>query len=369
MSIEVERYRPERPEGPSGPNRGMRGIAVFGLVVVLFGVAYLGVKWLASAVNDVIAAPGGSTVAPGVAVDFEILAGTPASQIARDLADAGIVASASDFDRAVREANASDRLQAGIYELETGMIPADVLAILLAGPADRTYRLTVIEGLSVGKMLDSISRQTGIPFDDLTAALLDGSVTSGLMEDPPEEIRDWEGLLFPDTYEFSVSASASEVLDRMARTTEERVGAIDWTYLTDRGLTPYEGIIIASLIEREALLDEDRALVASVVYNRLDLGMALQFDATVVYVLGGLPDGGLTIDDLATESPYNTYLYTGLPPTPISGVRIASLEAAARPAETDFLYFLTTDPETGKFTFTGDFEEFLRLQQEMAATP
>jgi len=248
------------------------------------------------------------------------------------------------------------------------MEPADVLALLIAGPGDQTYRLTIIEGLSVGKMLESISRQTGISFEDLTTSLLDGSVTSGLMPHAPEELQDWEGLLFPDTYEFAVDADAIEVLTRMARTTEERVGSIDWTYLTDRGMTPYDGIIIASLIEREAALDEDRPLVASVIYNRLDLGMALQFDATVVYVLGGLPDGGLTAEDLAVDSPYNTYLHTGLPPTPISGVRIASLEAAALPAETDYLYFLAMD-DSGKFTFTADFDEFLRLQQEAGATP
>ncbi|OFW66877.1 MAG: hypothetical protein A2Z12_00875 [Actinobacteria bacterium RBG_16_68_21] len=367
MSIEVERYRPERPDEPSGPNRGMRWFAVLGLVIVFFGMAYLGVKWLASAVNDVIASPDSSTVAPGTPVDFEVLAGTPASQIARDLVSAGVVASAAGFDKEVRDANASDRLQAGTYELETGMDPAAVLAILVAGPPDRTYRLTVIEGLSVGKMLDSISRQTGISFEDLAAALLDGSVASSLMPDPPRQLQDWEGLLFPDTYEFSTDADAAEILALMARTAEERVGAIDWTYLTDRGLTPYDGVIIASLVEREAVLDEDRPLVASVIYNRLDLGMALQFDATVVYALGGLPDGGLTLDDLSIESPYNTYLHTGLPPTPIAGVRIASLEAAAAPAESDYLYFLTTD-DTGKFTFTADFDEFLRLQEEAGAT-
>jgi UPF0755 protein len=341
---------------------------VLGVVAVLFVVAYLGVKWLADAVNDVIASPASSTVAPGQEVDFEILAGTPASQIARDLAAVGIVASASDFDKAVRDAKASDRLQAGTYQLETGMDPADVLTLLVAGPTHQTYRLTIIEGLSVGKMLDSIARQTGISFEDLSAALLDGTITSGLMPHPPERVQDWEGLLFPDTYEFAIDADAVDVLTRMVRTAEERVGAIDWTYLTGRGMTPYDGIIIASLIEREAVLDVDRPLVASVIFNRLDLGMMLQFDATVVYALGGLPDGGLSIDDLGIESPYNTYLHTGLPPTPIAGVRIASLEAAAMPADTDYLFFLTTDA-TGKFTFTADFDEFLRLQQEAGATP
>jgi len=367
MSIEVERYRPERPDEPSGPNRGMRGLAVLGLVLVLFLLAYLGVKWLASAVNEVIAVPESTTVAAGVPVEFEVLAGTPASQIASDLAAAGVVASASEFDKAVREARAADRLQAGKYQLETGMAPEAVLAILVAGPTNTTYRLTVIEGLSVGKMLDSISRQTGIPFVELSVALLDGSVTSTLLPGEPTKLQDWEGLLFPDTYEFAIDADAAEVLGRMASTAEERIGTVDWTYLTDLGMTPYEGIIIASLLEREALFDEDRPLIASVIYNRLAIDMPLQIDSTVVYVLGAAPEGGLTHEDLEIESPYNTYLVVGLPPTPISGVRPASLAATAQPAETDYLYFLT-DSE-GKAHFAVTFEEFLELQQEFLESP
>jgi UPF0755 protein len=367
MSIEIEPYRPEPDVNPSGPSPGRRGLAVLAFVIVLFVIAYVGVKWLASAVNDVIASPTTSTVAPGQPVDFEILAGTPASQIARDLAAAGVVVSSSDFDKAVRDAKASDRLKAGTYQLETGMDPVDVLALLVAGPTHTTYRLTIVEGLSVGKMLDSISRQTGITFEDLTTPLLDGTITSGLMPHEPTRVQDWEGLLFPDTYEFAIDADAVDVLTKMVRTAEERVGAIDWTYLTDRDLTAYDGIIIASLIEREALFDEDRAVIASVIYNRLAADMPLQLDATVVYVLGGLPDGGLSTDDLQIESPYNTYLHKGLPPTPIAGVRTASLEAAASPAETDYVYYLTDSDGHAHFAVT--FDEFLALQQEYLTSP
>jgi UPF0755 protein len=179
-------------------------------------------------------------------------------------------------------------------------------------------------------------------------------------------LRDWEGLLFPDTYEFASDATMEDVLNKMAATTVERVGAIDWTYLEEKGLTPYDGIVMASLIEREVAVEDDRPLVASVIFNRLDAGMRLQFDATVVYALGGLPDGGLTFADLEVDSPYNTYLIDGLPPTPISGVRVSSLRAAAAPAETEYLFFLTTD-ETGKMTFATTFEEFLQIQADLEA--
>jgi UPF0755 protein len=362
MSIELEPYEPGSDTGRRGPNTLLRGLGVLGFVILLFAVAFLGVKWLAAAVNDVIAEPDATTVPPGLAVAIEIAAGAPASQIARQLADAGVVASATDFDRAVRAANASDRLQAGRYELETGMTPEAVLAVLIEGPSREVFRITVIEGLTIGQMLESIERQTEIPFNDLSKALLDGTVVSSLVSSTPDALQDWEGMLFPDTYEFEVDATAAEILTLMVRTMETRVGSIDWEGLEEHGLTPYDAIIIASLVEREALLDEDRPLVASVIYNRLAIDMRLQLDATVVYVLGGLPEDGLTQEDLEIESPYNTYVVAGLPPTPIAGVRMASLRAAADPAESEYLFFLTD--EEGKAHFAETFEEFLELQEE-----
>ncbi|HSM02410.1 MAG TPA: endolytic transglycosylase MltG [Acidimicrobiia bacterium] len=362
MSIELEPYEPGSDTERSGPNTLLRGLGVLGFVVLLFAVAFLGVKWLASAVNDVIAQPDATTVVPGLEVTIEISAGAPASQIARQLAEAGVVASASEFDRAVRDARASDRLQAGRYELETGMTPEAVLAILIDGPSRETFRLTVIEGLTIGRMLESIEEQTEIPFNELSRVLLDGTVVSSLMPDEPDALQDWEGMLFPDTYEFEVAATAAEILTRMARTMESRVGSIDWGRLEEHDLAPYDAVIIASLIEREALFDEDRPLIASVIYNRLAMDMRLQIDATVVYVLGALPEDGLSLEDLEIESPYNTYVVTGLPPTPIAGVRTTSLRAAANPAETEYLYFLTD--EEGKAHFAETFEEFLELQEQ-----
>ena len=361
MSVELEDYTPP-PSGPTPGGKAARGLLTAGVIVGMFVVAYVGVRWLGAAVRDVIT-PVDSTVVAGQPVSFVVAPGEPASQIARDLAAAGVVASASEFDRTVREARASDRLQSGTYELVTGMAPAAVLDILIAGPGGGVYRLTVVEGLTVAQTLESISRQTDIPLAELTAPLLDGTVTSTLLPDDPASVSDWEGLLFPDTYEFRTAATAVDVLSRLAATTEERVAAVDWTHLADLGLTPYDGLIIASLIEREVILDEERPLVASVIFNRLDIEMMLQIDATVIYALGGVPDGGLTLAHLEVDSPYNTYRNHGLPPTPISGVRAASLEAAAHPADTPYLFYLLSGDD-GSHSFTDDFDEFLRWQRD-----
>ncbi len=353
------------PGEPDDPNRWLKtSLKVLGavaLVAILFGGAYAGVKLLAGVVNEALGGGDDATVA-GEPVEVEIAAGSSAAQIGRLLAEAGVISSAPEFERAVRLQQVSDRLQAGTYDLETGMSVDAVIAALVEGPGGGVVRITLIEGLSVAAMLDSLADQTGYERAVLQGALLDGSVTSELLPEEPDELADWEGLLFPDTYEIFEDDPPAEVLQLLADTAEQRVGSIDWTYLTDRGLTPYDGVIIASLIEREAALDEERPLIASVVYNRLAIDMLLQIDATIVYVLGGLPEGGLSLDDLAIDSPYNTYLYKGLPPTPISGTRLASLRAAAAPAETDYLFYVLRDAD-GHHAFTADFDEFLELQQ------
>jgi UPF0755 protein len=212
-------------------------------------------------------------------------------------------------------------------------------------------------------MLESLAEQAGFEVAALEGALLDGSVTSALLPGAPDDLADWEGLLFPDTYEIFENDPAARVLQLLATTTEQRVAGVNWSFLEDRSMTPYEGVVIASLIEREARFDEERPLIASVVFNRLDLDMPLQIDATIVYALGGLPTGGLSLDDLQIDSPYNTYRYKGLPPTPISGVRLASLSAAAAPSDTEYLYYVLKDAE-GHHAFTADFDEFLLLQQQ-----
>ena len=238
-----------------------------------------------------------------------------------------------------------------------------VLGIVVLRSTVNVFRITVIEGLTVAQMLDSLADQTGFTAEELTVPLLDGTVVSHLRAVEPQDLRDWEGLLFPDTYEVTDRDEPADILQLLADTAESRVRSIDWSFIEARGLTVYDGIVIASMIEREAALDEERPLISSVIHNRLEIGMPLQIDATIVYALGGYPEGGLTLDDLKIDSPYNTYGITGLPPTPIAGARLASLTAAAAPAETEFIYYVLAG-EDGSHAFTDDFDDFLRLQQQ-----
>ena len=237
--------------------------------------------------------------------------------------------------------------------------------LLVLASRPQPLRITVIEGLRVEQMVASVARQTGFSEEELTEALLDGSVTSELLPGEPVAVRDWEGLLFPDTYEITDEFTAVEVLQLLASTAERRVESVDWSRLEEAGYSPYEGVIIASLIEREVRVDEERPLVASVIMNRLEMGMRLQIDATVVYALGG-GVSEVTFEDLEVDSPYNTYRVEGLPPTPISGVRLDSLVAAADWADTDFLFYVLASTD-GRHRFTETYEEHLAAIEDARA--
>jgi UPF0755 protein len=339
----------------------VKWLLVIGLVVGSFVVGILGMRLLAGYVSDVIGTDE-TTVVAGEPVEVVILPGSSARQIGDLLVEAGVISSSGEFDRHIRDSGISNRLQAGTYELTTGMSIEQVAAVLVEGPeTGDVYRITVIEGLTAAQTLQSVARQTDFTVLELEETLLGGDVESDLLPSGVEGLPAWEGLLFPDTYEFAADATAAEVLGTLASTAETRVGSIDWSPLEEQGLTPYEGLVIASMIEREARLDEERPLISSVIHNRLEQGMLLQIDATVIYAIGGGTE--VTLDDLEVDSPYNTYLYPGLPPTPISGARLASLAAAAAPAETDYLYYVLTG-EDGSHSFTDDFDEFLRLQEQ-----
>jgi UPF0755 protein len=342
---------------PSPWVRIARIASVIGLIVlvgvgIVGGASYLG-RWIGSSFDSDDGSSGASVV-PGQEVTIEIPAGSSAQDIAAILAAQGIVRSALEFDVAVRNSEAAARLQAGTYELETLMDPSEVVALLVVGPTADTYRVTVIEGLRVREILTRLSEASGHSFTDFEEALLSGDVDTSLREIPASPaLADWEGLLFPDTYEFAGSAEPTDILQRLASTMEQRMDSIDWSVVEAGGLTPYDGLVIASLIETEVLLDEERATVSSVIHNRLGLGMKLDIDATVLYALG---TRDVSLFDREVDSPYNTYLVNGLPPTPIASPGRASLEAAAAPIASEFLFYVLSDLE-GHHAFAATIEE------------
>jgi UPF0755 protein len=349
------------PESETTRSRLSRLRPLLALVaVVVAGAAVVGLgSWMGRTIGGALGdggeGNGGSlAVLPGLDVEVEIPSGSSATEIAEILERAGVVASATQFQVAVRASDAGASLRAGTYELVTGMEPDQVIEILRRGPVVRTYDVLVREGLRLGEILDVLAEASGLERSEFERALTDGSVRTSLADLPARpELSAWEGLLFPDTYRFSDRATAADILNRMASTMEARVEAIDWSRLAEVGLEPYEGIIIASLIESEVRVAEERPLVSSVIQNRLADGMRLELDASVLYALG---TRDIAEFDRSFESPYNTYAVAGLPPTPISAPGRAALEAAADWADTEYRFYVLS-AEDGSHTFTVTYEE------------
>lgn len=322
-------------------------------VAVVGGASYLG-RQVGSAFGDRDAATAPVDVEPGLDVEIEVPLGSSAQDIAAILAAQGVVRSAVSFEAAVRSAGAAASLRAGTYELVTGMEPGDVIEVLEAGPSEDVIRVTVREGLRVSEITAQLAEETGLDESGFVEALLEGTVTTALRRIPEEPtLQDWEGLLFPDTYEFVRSASAASIMQRLAATMEQRMAAVDWTAIEEAGFDRYQGLIIASLIESEVRVEDERTLVSSVIHNRLDLEMLLQIDATVLYALATRSPEEF---DNEVDSPYNTYRFPGLPPTPINAPGLASLEAAAAPAETEFLFYVLS-ADDGSHTFTTNLDD------------
>ncbi|MFV2001145.1 MAG: endolytic transglycosylase MltG [Acidimicrobiia bacterium] len=332
--------------------RRKRWILVSVLVVLGVAVMIFSARFAAN-----FAAGDPWNVQPGIEVEVTIAPGTSASAIYQVLDDAK-VARSSEVRDAARSAGVEDQLRAGTYVFVTDMDPdAVVRELLLGGDADGGS-FTLIEGWTIDRILDELADQTDYTRDEFQAALVSGAVTSAMLPEVSGDITSlsrWEGLLYPAKYPIGGDATPVSMLTQMADEMVTRTAGIDWSRIEELGISRYEALIIASLIEREAGIDEDRPIISSVIHNRLNIDMRLQIDATVVYALGGV-DGQVTAEDLKIESAYNTYRIDGLPPTPIGTVRDLSLQAAALPSTTNFLFYVLASKD-GSHAFAETYED------------
>ena len=295
-------------------------------------------------------------------VSVEIPKGASLTDMANVLVAADVVKSTSAFLNAAEANDDATHIQPGTYRLRTQMRAADAVAALL-NPAYRVIeKVTVPEGLRVSQTVDVLARKSHLTKGQLRAALKKPK-RLGL---PDYAGTNPEGFLFPATYELQPATTAMGQLQAMVRRFDQASATVDLEQrASDVGLTPYEVVIVASLLQSEGR-PKDFPKVARVIYNRLDQGMPLQLDATVNYALGQT-SLTLTPDDLKVDSPYNTYLHTGLPPGPINSPGEDALEAALSPADGPWLYYVTVNPDTGKTKFTDSYEEFLEFKAELKA--
>lgn len=275
--------------------------------------------------------------------------GTSASAILQQLADEGVIADAR-LARAYLIYYLDDPpLQAGEYRFNEALSTPQVLDLLLRGQVV-TYPMTLIEGLTLDEAAVAIA---AAGFGDVE--ILKREMGRGdLVFDLDPQAQDLEGYLYPDTYHFASGIEEDEIVAALVRNFRKRFRRQVEPFLGSYDGTVRELVSLASIIEKEALLDDERAIISSVYNNRLRIGMALYADPTVIFAVKqqGTWDGNLRRPDLQLDSPYNTYLYPGLPPGPICSPGVASMVAAANPAETSFLYFVSRNDGSHAFAKT-----------------
>lgn len=296
------------------------------------------------------AAGAGSAPSEAEAVSVEIPEGANAQQVGELLAQQDVVDSATVFRLLARFDDRSNQIQPGVYDLRTGMGVDEVLAEL-AKPREQApiFTVTIPEGLTISETLRRMVQADGSPFNlrQLRRALPRVAVPRYVpVGELPEGAQVYEGLLFPATYEFFVDERPDVVLSQLVEQTTEVLSGVT----PPNGVTRYDVLTIASMIEREAKLAREQPIMSSVIQNRLDVPMRLQIDATVQYAQGEQKER-LLFSDLEIDSAWNTYEVDGLPPTPIAGAGASAIRAAANPARTDFLYYVVCDPSTGQHAF------------------
>jgi UPF0755 protein len=292
---------------------------------------------------------------PGRAVRLEIPEGSGNAEIGDILVDAGVIESSFGWKVALFLHSGDESIQAGSYEIATGLTAPDAIdALLESAPSEASVRVTFPEGSWLTDFAGELAAETHIDGDRFLELATSGKVRSRYQ---PDDVQTLEGLLFPSTYEVIARDTARSVLTRLVDEFEEQAKDLDFSIVEATGVSAYEAITIASMIEAEAQLDEERPMIARVIYNRLQEGMPLGIDATVLYALGEHKTE-LTSQDLRIESPYNTREVAGLPPTPIGEPGIDSLEAALAPADGEWLYYVLADC-SGRHAFSTNYDDFL----------
>ncbi len=344
--------RHERRE-KDGPRRASVAI----MLLLFLGLIFAG----ASAARYYGACKGAASVDPSP-VTFVVPEGATAAEVVDELHADGVTPCGGFVGNLLmRGTGKSSEIRAGTYELATGMSLDEAVSVLTTAPDSvPTVRLTIPPGFRLTQIADRVEKMLGIPAGKFLARAESGEFS--LPPYLPEGSPTSEGFLYPETYRIPTTATADDVIDRLLDQFEIERHSVPWNRAKALGVTPYEVVVIASMIEEEARIQRDRPLIAGVIYNRLRDGMPLGIDATILYD-DPTPDGELSTSDLETDGPYNTRMRTGLPPTPIASPYRWSLAAALQPADTPYYYYVLCGDDGGH-RFAVTYAEHLRNVDE-----
>ena len=337
----------------SGAHWGRRLLATIALVLALGVIGAVGaVVWVNSHLNG----------AGGKAVPLTLADQTGHAALSSQLAKAGVISDPWLFERYL-DYESVPAVTAGDFVFHAHEGYRQALHDLRTGPKVTQIKLTIPEGYDLTQVAAAVGKLPGRSADRFLQLAKSGAVRSRY---EPAGVSSLEGLLFPDTYFVTPDEDEQAILQHLVdRFDEVAAGAGIDNSATANALSPYQTLIVASLIEKEAKIDEDRPMIARVILNRLSKGMRLQIDATVLYA-EGVHKTRVLDSDLKTDSPYNTYKVAGLPPGPIASPGKASLAAALNPTPGTWLYYVLIDP-SGKHGFATTNSEFNKLRAEAKA--
>ena len=278
------------------------------------------------------------------AVVIEIPSGMPLRALSNLLQERGLTSSAERFGWLVRFKGAARRIKAGEYKLSTGLRPGELLDKIVRGEV-LLHQITFPEGYTIKQMAELLESHDLAKSDAFIAAARSPAFAQEL-NIPASTL---EGYLFPDTYQFAKNLPVESILKALVQRFDHHFGPVQQKEADDLGLTRHQVVILASVVEKETSVAEERPLIAGVFLNRLKKGIRLQSDPTVIYGLKNF-NGNLTKAHLEADTPYNTYTRRGLPAGPICNPGAASIQAVLNPASTPYLYFVAKKDGTHHFS-------------------
>jgi uncharacterized YceG family protein len=345
-----------RPAGPGRSGSFYAAIAGAGLVAVL-GLVFL------FALFQPFAGEG-----EGEPIQLKVPAGAGVGEIGDLLVENGVISNATLFEIRARISGRADELYFGNHTFYPDMSYSAALDELGNQPLKETITIVIPEGLSRSEAADTVEA-AGLPGDYMKATISSPEL------DPDDygaqgRAENLEGFLFPATYELTPNSDVTDLVDQQLQAFKDNIAGVDMSYAKSKNLNVYDVVTIASMVEREVSVARERPIVSAVIYNRLSRGEPLFIDATTRFALDNWTEP-LTESDLAVDSPYNTRTNAGLPPGPIGSPGLASIEAAASPAETDVWLYVVKPGTCGEHVFSSSLDEHnanvARYQEAQAA--
>jgi len=334
--------RPKRGGGNPLAAIGRHPFLIFAVVAGLFALWFLG------ALFQPFHGDGSGKV------QVTVPKGSSVSEVGDLLSDRDVIDNSTLFQVRVTLAGKRSEIYSGHFTLAHNMSYGAAIDALSTPPVKRTTAVTIPEGYTRSQAAQLVE-EAGVPGDYTKATVKSKYLNPASYGG--KNAKNLEGFLFPDTFELKPTAPVEDLVQLQLQDFKRRIKGVDMSYAKLKNLTVFDVVTIASMVEDEAGVDSQRGLVASVIYNRLHEGMPLGIDATIRFATGNYTEP-LTESELAIDSPYNSRTNAGLPPGPISNPGLASIEAAAHPPKTDYLFYVTTPGACGKLTFAKTEAEF-----------